>query len=85
MPSGPILDVPGVFADPQVRSLPTTAAVDHPSLGALEVLGLPVQLSRTPGSVRSAAPDPGSDSAAILEELGYTAAGIAALRESGVV
>ena len=85
VPSGPILDVPGVFADPQVRSLPITAPVEHPVLGALEVLGLPVQLSRTPGSVRSAAPDPGSDSDAILEELGYTAAGIAALRESGVV
>ena len=85
VPSGPILDVPGVFADPQVRSLPITAPLEHPVLGALEVLGLPVQLSRTPGAVRRAAPDPGSDSDAILEELGYTAAGIAALRESGVV
>jgi crotonobetainyl-CoA:carnitine CoA-transferase CaiB-like acyl-CoA transferase len=85
VPAGPILDVPGVFADPQVRSLPTTATVEHPALGPLEVLGLPVQLSRTPGSVRGAAPDPGAHSDAILEELGYSAAEIAELRESGVV
>ena len=85
VPAGPILDVAQVFANEQVRSLPTTATVQHPELGELEILGLPVQLSRTPGTVRSAAPDPGAHTDAILSELGYSDAERTALREAGVV
>ena len=85
VPAGPILNVAEVFANEQVRALPTTAKVAHPDLGELEVLGLPVQLSRTPGAVRSAAPDPGAQTDEILTELGYADAERAALREAGVV
>jgi crotonobetainyl-CoA:carnitine CoA-transferase CaiB-like acyl-CoA transferase len=49
------------------------------------VQGLPVVLSRTPGAVRRAAPDPGEHTDAILAELGLTPAEIAALRADGVV
>lgn len=85
VPAGPILDVEQVFADPQVRSLPTVASVEHPEMGELEVLGVPVGLSRTPGMVRSAAPDPGAQTDEILGELGYSDAERASLREAGVV
>lgn len=85
VPAGPILDVAQVFADPQVRALPTTATVQHDALGELELLGLPVQLSRTPGSVRTPAPDPGAQTDAILAELGYDEDAIAQMREAGIV
>jgi formyl-CoA transferase len=39
----------------------------------------------TPGTVRSSAPGLGDDTDAVLGELGFTAAGIAALRERKVV
>jgi crotonobetainyl-CoA:carnitine CoA-transferase CaiB-like acyl-CoA transferase len=35
-------------------------------------IGVPVKLSDTPGAVRSAAPDFGESTSAILKELGYT-------------
>ena len=85
VPAGPILAVDEVFANEQVRSLPTAATVDHPQLGPLEILGIPVTLSRTPGAVETAAPDPGQDTDAILEELGYAPAERAALREARAV
>ena len=85
VPAGPILDVEQVFADPQVRSLPTVATIEHPELGELEVLGVPVGLSRTPGGVRSPAPDPGAQTDEILNELGYSEEERAALREGRVV
>ena len=80
VPAGPILPIDAVFANEQVRSLPTVATVQHPVLGTIEILGIPVTLSRTPGAVLTAAPEPGVDTDAILEELGYTDAERVALR-----
>ena len=85
IPAGPILDVAQVFAHPQVRALPTTATVEHPALGPLEILGIPVQLSRTPGAVRGPAPNPGAQTEEILNELGYSPQEQAALKSDGVV
>ena len=85
VPAGPILAVDEVFSNEQVRSLPTAATVEHHHLGAIELLGIPVTLSRTPGLVETAAPDPGQDTDAILKELGYADAERAALREARAV
>ena len=47
--------------------------------------GLPVKLSRTPGSVRLAPPVLGQHTDEVLTELGYDAAAIAQLRADGAV
>jgi crotonobetainyl-CoA:carnitine CoA-transferase CaiB-like acyl-CoA transferase len=44
-------------------------AVRHSKAGPIRVLGVPVRLSDTPGSVRSAAPLLGADSTAVLRDL----------------
>jgi crotonobetainyl-CoA:carnitine CoA-transferase CaiB-like acyl-CoA transferase len=49
------------------------------------VVGVPVLLSETPGSVRTAPPAFGENTDQILGELGYGEAEIEALREKGVV
>ncbi len=85
VPAGPILSVREVFENEQVRALPTTATVDHHQLGRLEILGIPFGLSRTPGAVRAAAPDPGQHTDEILAELGYAETERSALREAGTV
>ena len=82
VPAGPILPIDAVFANEQVRSLPTVATVEHPVLGSIEILGIPVTLSRTPGAVLTAAPEPGADTDAILAELGYSDAERVVLREA---
>ena len=48
-------------------------------------IGQPIELSRTPWSIRSASPEPGEHTDAVLTELGYSAEEIAALRASNVV
>jgi len=85
VPCGPIYRMNEVFADPQVKHLNITRTVPHKVLGAVEVIGQAIELSRTPWSVHSATPEPGEHSDAILTELGYDAPEIAALRAKKVV
>ena len=56
-----------------------------PRLGELQIQNLPVTLSRTPGAVRTPAPDVGQHTDEILGELGYSREEIAAIRRDGVV
>ena len=84
-PCGPIYSMDQVFADSQVRHLEMTAPVEHPVLGEFDVVNQAVKLSRTPSSVRSATPEKGEHTDAILAELGYAAATIRDLHERDIV
>jgi formyl-CoA transferase len=85
VPCGPIYNVKEMVEDAQVQHLGLATEVKHQALGTLKVQNLPVTLSRTPGVVRTAAPEAGEHSDEILGEIGYTAAQIAELRKDKVV
>ncbi|HWP63881.1 MAG TPA: CaiB/BaiF CoA-transferase family protein [Candidatus Binatia bacterium] len=85
VPAGPINDVPAAFGSPQARALGLRVRVEHPHLGPIDQVAPPFELSRTPASIRRPPPLLGEDGEAILAELGYSAAEIAALRAEGVV
>ena len=85
VPSGPIYRMNEVFADPQVKHLGMTRTVPHPVLGDVEVIGQPIELSRTPWTIHSATPEAGEHTDPILTELGYSTAEIAKLRHGKVI
>jgi len=85
VPAGPIYQMDQVFADPQVRHLGIAQPVEHPTLGAIELVGQAVTLSRTPSKLRSASPEAGEHTDAILRDLGYSDGDIAGLRERRVI
>jgi formyl-CoA transferase len=86
VPAGPILRINQTFENEQVKHLTHLVQdVDSPGLGRLQLLGIPVTLSRTPGKVMTAAPAKGEHTDEILRELGYTAERIRELRQDGVV
>src|SRR5580658_6106582 len=85
VPCGPIYKMNEVFDDPQVKHLGIARKVPHRVLGDVEVIGQAIELSRTPWSIRSATPEAGEHTDAVLTELGYGAADIEALRGKKVV
>jgi formyl-CoA transferase len=85
VPAGPILNVKEVFEDEHVVQLGLAQPLRHPTLGELRVQGLPVVHARTPGAVRTPAPDPGQHTDEVLAELGYSRAEIEALHREEVV
>ena len=59
--------------------------LEHPMHGELPIVAPPVNLSATPGTIRTAAPEFGQHTEEVLLEAGYTWEEIAALRESGAI
>jgi crotonobetainyl-CoA:carnitine CoA-transferase CaiB-like acyl-CoA transferase len=85
VPAGPIYDMAGVYADPQVRAREMVVEADHPAAGRVRHIGIPVKLSETPGSIRRAAPRLGEHTDEILRDLGLSPEEVSTLRRSGVV
>ena len=72
--------------DPQVLANDYVVTIDHPQHGPTRMVGVPVQLSETPGSVRTAAPELGQHTEEVLMDvLGWDWDRIAALREKKVI
>ena len=74
IPAGPVVDHAELFADPQLRAREMVVALEHPSAGRMETLGVPIKLSETPGSVRRPAPRLGEHTAEVLAALARAAA-----------
>lgn len=85
VPCGPINDLAGVFADPQVRHRGLQVAMAHPAGGTAPQVGNPIHFSATPIDYRRAPPLLGQDTEAILRELGRSDGEIAALRAAAAV
>ncbi len=87
VPCGPVNSIDQTFNDPQVKHLGVVRQVDHPRLGSLDVVRQPVNLTATPQpqTFRYPTPDAGEHSDVILQEMGFGAAEIAALREAKAI
>jgi formyl-CoA transferase/CoA:oxalate CoA-transferase len=86
VPCGSVRNLHEVFSDPQLTAREMLAQVEHTTIGALRVLGTPIKLSGTPGSVRTPPPTLGEHTSAVLmNDLGLTRDEVDGLRVKGVV
>ena len=85
VPCGPIYSIDQVFADPQVKHLEMAQSVTHHERGEIELVAQPFTLSRTPTRLRTAIPERGADTDAVLSELGLNSEEIKGLRERNIV
>ncbi len=84
VPGGPVNNIAEALADPQVLLRDMVVEIDHPVAGPYRTAGNPIK----DGSPDTFTPPPtlGQDTDAVLTNLlGYTAAELAALRESEVI
>lgn len=69
VPATVVRNLKEVVEDEQTSARNMTPVVQHAEAGPIRVLGVPVQLSETPGRIGSAAPLLGADTAAVLSSL----------------
>ncbi len=79
----PVLDLDEALDSELVRAREMVVRIDQPGTEGVDLLGVPVKLSRTPGAPAGPGPALGEHTREVLAALGYSEAEIAALLESG--
>jgi formyl-CoA transferase/CoA:oxalate CoA-transferase len=85
VPCGAVRDVADALSDPQLAARNMIEAVEHAVAGTLKVLGVPIKLSETPGSVRTAPPTLGQHTTQVMAEIGLTVDEIEGLRRTNAI
>ena len=85
VPCGKIDSVAGALSDPHTQARRMVETVEHSTIGALKMLGIPFKFSDTQCSVRHPPPMLGQHTDEILAEIGHDAGSIAKLRQDKVV
>jgi len=85
VPAGPIYKMDEVFADPQVQHLKMAQPAISTNLGKIDLVSQAIKMSRTEFRIRTAAPEQGEHTEAVLREFGYDITTIADLRERGIL
>lgn len=86
IPNARVLDMAEAVSDPQLVAREMLVTVTHPELGEVVVPGIPVKLSATPGSVRTAPPTAGEHNREVYcGLLGLSDDELDGLRQRGVI
>jgi crotonobetainyl-CoA:carnitine CoA-transferase CaiB-like acyl-CoA transferase len=86
IPVGAINTIDKVVEHPQIKARGALVECDHPAAGKVQMVGVPVKLSATPGRVREPAPMLGQHTDEVLRHyLKLDEAAITALREAGAI
>ena len=85
IPAGPINLVSEALASSQTIARDMVVDVEHPTVGPIRMLGLPVRFSDTPAGIRLPPPALGADTRTILSELGLTSEEIDSLGQRGII
>jgi crotonobetainyl-CoA:carnitine CoA-transferase CaiB-like acyl-CoA transferase len=86
IPVGAINTIDQVVNHPQVKARGMIVESHHPVAGPVKIVGIPVQLSETPGRVREPAPLLGQHTDEVLRHyLDMDEAEIASLRQAGAI
>ena len=84
VPAGRIYTVADIANDPHYKARENIQTIRMQDGSKLDVPGIIPKLSRTPGSIKTLAPDIGENTDEILKSIGLTEAQVASLKERGI-
>jgi crotonobetainyl-CoA:carnitine CoA-transferase CaiB-like acyl-CoA transferase len=85
VPGGPVYRYEQALNDPHVKARDMVVEIDHPIMGRMKTIGLPLKSTGDLTAIRMPAPWLGQHSDEVLRAIGYSGADIAALFARGVV
>jgi crotonobetainyl-CoA:carnitine CoA-transferase CaiB-like acyl-CoA transferase len=85
IPGGPVYTYEQALSDPHILDRRMVVDIDHPVIGPMKNIGLPVKSSGSLAAIRRPAPLLGEHSAEVLGEIGVDEARFADLVKDGVV
>lgn len=85
VPGGPVYTYDQILNDPHIKARKMVVEIDHPKIGRMKSLGLPVKSTGELTAIRQPAPWLGQHSGETLRSVGYSNGDIDALFESGVI
>ena len=85
IPGGPVYSYEQALADPHMQARKMVVDIDHPKIGPMKTLGLPIKSTGELTSIRKPAPWLGQHSEEVLREIGYQDAEVRELFEQRVV
>lgn len=68
---GKVLIPSEISSDPQLCHREMIVEMDHPNIGKVKQVGIPIKLSDTPGRIKGFSPRKGQHTIEILKEIGY--------------
>jgi crotonobetainyl-CoA:carnitine CoA-transferase CaiB-like acyl-CoA transferase len=85
VPGGPVYTYDQILSDPHIKARKMVVEIDHPKIGRMKSLGLPVKSTGELVQIRTAAPWLGQHSDEILKSIGYQDEQLAALHAQDII
>lgn len=85
VPGGPVFGYGEIMQDPHIKARDMVVEMDHPVIGRMKTIGMPIKSTGELTAIRKPAPWLGQHSAEVLGAIGYAGADIDALFADGVV
>jgi crotonobetainyl-CoA:carnitine CoA-transferase CaiB-like acyl-CoA transferase len=85
VPGGPVYTYDQILDDPHIKARKMVIEIDHPKIGRMKSLGLPVKSSGELVQIRMPAPWLGQHSDEILKSIGYQDEQLAALHAQDII
>jgi crotonobetainyl-CoA:carnitine CoA-transferase CaiB-like acyl-CoA transferase len=85
VPAGPVYGYEEIMNDPHIKARRMVVEIDHPKIGRMKTLGLPIKSTGELTAIRLPAPWMGQHSVEVLRALGYDGAEVDTLFADGVV
>ena len=85
VPGGPVLGYEQIVHDPHIKARNMVVGIDHPIIGRMKTIGMPIKSTGELTAIRKPSPWLGQHSAEVLGTIGYSGPDIDALFADGVV